>query len=386
MPSLSVVRKFALLAGILVLLQSNAQESDTDTEQQLTQIAQELNERQNWIGQANREIQSLQDEIQTADQHIAQAAKHIVELKSSISEVEERITEQEKREDEVNGVISDLSASVGLHMNLAYRLQRHHWLRPFFEQDNSAKRDRLMRYHRYFVNASTESIDEFGSLLAEQQEVTTAMRKDRELLSAQHDEWITQQEHYDRDSRRRHDQISLLDEEIQKAQGEVDKLLEDRQRLETLLSEIDSLPQSPVEQVEDEQSTATQGELAWPVEGTVLVNFGDSRADGRLTWEGVHIAADTGTDVIAVAQGDVVFADWLRGFGMMIVLDHGGDVVTIYGNCETLFAKVGENVEAGEVIASVGQSGGQSVPGLYFEVRTDDISVDPLEWIKQRED
>lgn len=125
-----------------------------------------------------------------------------------------------------------------------------------------------------------------------------------------------------------------------------------------------------------------QGRLPAPLRGELIGRFGAPRAGGGTSWKGVFIRADVGTEVRAVAAGEVVFADWLRGFGNLVVVDHGGEFLTIYGNNDALLRTNGERVASGEVLARVGSSGGGGESGLYFEVRRQGQALDPLKWIR----
>lgn len=125
-----------------------------------------------------------------------------------------------------------------------------------------------------------------------------------------------------------------------------------------------------------------QGRMRFPVRGELIGRFGAPRAEGGTRWRGVFIRAESGAEVVAVAGGEVVFADWLRGYGNLIIVDHGGDYMTIYGHNDALLADVGENVTAGRALASVGASGSVQESGLYFEIRHRGQPVDPLKWVR----
>ena len=124
-----------------------------------------------------------------------------------------------------------------------------------------------------------------------------------------------------------------------------------------------------------------KGNLPWPVTGQLAHKFGSARTE--VTWDGVLIDANEGMDVKAVSRGKVIFAEWLRGYGLMMILDHGRGYSTLYAFNQSLYRKTGDSVEAGEVIASVGQSGGRSKAGLYFGIRNKGVPIDPLEWCRR---
>jgi murein hydrolase activator len=124
-----------------------------------------------------------------------------------------------------------------------------------------------------------------------------------------------------------------------------------------------------------------RGRLIQPVKGTVSGRFGARRDDGQSIWKGLFIRADDGADVRAVAAGVVVFADWLRGYGNLLIIDHDDDFLSVYGNNQTLLADVGQKVSAGKAVATVGASGGQAESGLYFELRHRGQAFDPGKWL-----
>ncbi|QDF98230.1 peptidase M23 [Azoarcus sp. DD4] len=125
-----------------------------------------------------------------------------------------------------------------------------------------------------------------------------------------------------------------------------------------------------------------RGQLRFPVRGELIGRFGAPRAEGGTTWKGVFIRAASGAEVRAVAAGEVVFSDWLRGYGNLLILDHGGDYLSVYGNNDALLKEVGDAVSGGDALASVGSSGGGPEAGLYFEIRHQGRPVDPLQWVR----
>lgn len=127
---------------------------------------------------------------------------------------------------------------------------------------------------------------------------------------------------------------------------------------------------------------STRGKLRLPVRGDIVGRFGQARADSKMTWKGIFIGAPHGSEVKAIAAGRVVFADWLRGFGNLLIVDHGDQYLSIYGGNETMYKQAGQTVNAGEAIATVGSTGGAEKPGLYFELRHRGEPFDPLGWVR----
>jgi len=175
--------------------------------------------------------------------------------------------------------------------------------------------------------------------------------------------------------------ISDLDQQLRSSNQQLRRARSEARTLENLLREIERqiarnqkgpavVPGKPL------------GKGRWPVKGSLLADFGQSRAGGQMRWDGVLISAPAGSDVIAVRNGRVVYADWLPGLGQLLVIDHGGGYLSLYGHNQDLVHQVGEQVAAGEVIAHVGDTGGQPRPALYFEVRRNGQPLNPHQWVK----
>jgi len=165
---------------------------------------------------------------------------------------------------------------------------------------------------------------------------------------------------------------------------DVGVFLIDRPRHEQLIADLrKALESVPV--AKKAPFEPLRGKLPWPVQqGKVLARFGQPRAGGSLRWQGMLIGTDRGARVRAPFEGRVVYADWLPGMGLMLVLDHGGGYLSLYGHNEEVFRKVGDAVAAGDVIGSVGDSGGHNQPALYFEVRRGREPVNPENWLQRR--
>ncbi|MEM9621863.1 MAG: peptidoglycan DD-metalloendopeptidase family protein, partial [Pseudomonadota bacterium] len=173
--------------------------------------------------------------------------------------------------------------------------------------------------------------------------------------------------------------INQLDAETESKSDEYKRLESDRDRLEQLLAEL----RRRANALDGSAFVAAKGTLPMPSQGSVRHAFGSRRADGRLRWHGVDINAPQGTAVNAVFRGRVIFSDWLRGFGLLTILDHGSGYMTLYGHADSLTKKEGDWVESGEMIARAGNSGGRSETGVYFEVRHKGKPQDPINWINR---
>ena len=266
---------------------------------------------------------------------------------------------------------------------VTYLLGRQERLKLLFSQESPSRLGRMLVYHDYLntarstrVHAVTSNIDTLAQLLSEADEAALTLL---ELEQAQ--EGVLERLENAREEREL--MLARMDEAIQRSSGQVDWLEEEAQRLSELVAKIQDRLEVFSESEEPSFSNI-KGSLDWPVVGPLLRDYGQPRAGGDLTWNGVLLQAPLGASVNAVYYGRVVYADWLPGLGLLIIIDHGGDYMSLYGHNETILTELGAQVSSGETIALTGQSGGQAQPALYFEIRYSGEPVNPHSWIEAR--
>src|SRR5690606_34075729 len=181
---------------------------------------------------------------------------------------------------------------------------------------------------------------------------------------------------------RRAQLLAALNRQLSAQQDEIERLRADERRLQRLLQELRTvLPEAELPSPgPQERFGALNGRLPLPLAGRIAAGYGEPKGIGDLTWRGIFIAAREGDPVRAVARGRVAFADWLRGFGLLLILDHGDGYMTLYGHNQALHRRTGDWVEAGETIAAAGNTGGAPAMGVYFEIRQNGVPHDPLQW------
>jgi septal ring factor EnvC (AmiA/AmiB activator) len=197
----------------------------------------------------------------------------------------------------------------------------------------------------------------------------------------------------EREKRARGQVLTRVSRDVRRQRQEIGTLKRDETRLSRLVDSLAKLVARPksaprvrnerVPQASEGDSPFLElkGRLNLPVRGELTNRFGSPRADGGVVWKGLFISARAGEEVRAVADGRVVFADWLRGFGNLLIVDHGAAYMSLYGNNEALYKRVGDAIRGGEPVAAVGASGGNADSGLYFELRHQGRPLDPLDWV-----
>jgi septal ring factor EnvC (AmiA/AmiB activator) len=198
--------------------------------------------------------------------------------------------------------------------------------------------------------------------------------------------------------------LKKLSKKIAAQRGEIKKLKRDEKRLSNLVKKLAAISKkrtkktskkrkskiiaknraTPDNRYAGKKFASLKGILKLPVRGEVMNRYGKARPDSGVLWKGLFIRAKEGADVKSVASGRVVFAEWMRGFGNLIIVDHGSGYMSLYGNNQSVLKDVGQEVRGGDTIASVGNSGGNTSHGVYYELRRKSITFDPLKWSKVR--
>ena len=380
----------AALASCLALGAVSEQGEDTDAERQLGDIVDRLNALDTWLGDADRRIAEQQQELATADRRIDDYAREIRELAQQQESAEVGIAEIERERNGLETVRDRQAERIAGHVRDAWRFPRRDLLRTLLNEEDPDEFDRMVRYHGYFARARADALEDYRATLeALSRNADDAARQRLSVAQAKVSADDRRKSLVEGQSARKL-AIDRLQAEVTDRTAERERLQRDRDRLEAPLDAIadrraaeepSAAPLPP--ELFGLELVESRGELPWPIEGEIVSRFGDSRAGGRMRWEGVYFRSPPGTEVTAVANGMVVFAEWLRGFGLLTIIDHGDGHLSLYGHSDALYKKEGDWVSGGEAIASAGQSGGRSDIGVYFEVRANGKPTDPLTWLRR---
>lgn len=265
----------------------------------------------------------------------------------------------------------------------SYMIGRQEYLKLLLNQENPAAIGRTLTYYDYFHKARSHHIDEAVVTIKKLEALTLQVKvKTDELENSRKQQKVEKQKLED-DFIDRSIVIKKMDKEIASQGNRMKKFVANEKLLQELLTEIRNIMPSMLTEIDKRETFGKRrGRLRWPVRGKVKRLFGKSRQAANLKWNGVLIPSQEGKDVKAVSHGRVAYADWLRGYGMLVIIDHGDGYMTLYGYNQALYKETGDWVEEGEVIASVGRSGGQKKSGLYFEVRVKGQPSNPVKWCR----
>jgi septal ring factor EnvC (AmiA/AmiB activator) len=370
----------ALFAALVAAPIPAAEDQRADTRKALQSVVKRLNALDVWFSDAEEQRVRWLSDVLAKDKEVASVSDAVDKARTALADVITSLRELEIEHRALQAQRNVQATKISEHLASAYRLNGQDFVKLLLNQESPDTFDRMMRYHRYFSDARVSTLQEYQTTLDELDRNQVALEQSVSEQQTRQTELAARQSALVKERDQRKALIAELDAEREGKTTERDRLAADRQRLEQLLAEL----MRRASEIDGSQFLARKGSLPWPLRGPLRSTFGRPRADGRLVWHGMVVAADEGSPVKAVFRGRVIFADWLRGFGLLTIIDHGSGFMTLYGHADSLTKTVGELVESGEVVARAGRSGGQTASGLYFEVRQKGAARDPLGWLAKR--
>jgi len=365
-----------------------------------TQQNAELNELRSKIEQLQKELEKSEeykseaaDALRKSERAISKANRRLFELANERKSINTRIRQLEIKAARLEKRIDSERESLARLIHRQYLAGQPESLRLMLNRQNANETARQLHYFGYVSKARAELIGALRSSLDELSDLTQAVQAESARLQKLEKEESGQKKALEKQKRARKKVLSKASSDIALQRNQISKLKRDEQRLTALIKKLAAEAEKRRQQARLKNQSLPdasannsafrklKGKLRLPVIGELTNRFGRPRKDSGLSWKGLFIAAKEGGVVKAIAPGQVVYADWLRGFGNLLILDHGSGYMSLYGNNESLFRQVGDRLGAGETIASVGNSGGNPDSGLYFELRHKGKPFDPLPWV-----
>ena len=352
-------------------------------EQELEEVRDRISDLKKSMDRSARDRDRLTDDLQEAEVAIA-------EKRLRLKDIERDRDYSAKRLQELGAAIADREAELAIEsdhlaaqVRAAYMSGSQEKIKLLLNQRDPAMLGRMMAYYRYLNDYRADNIGAVSAkireLAAMHSEVAAAEARLADLAktrSAELGKLATAQQE-------RQMLLASLKDRMAAEGREIERLAAQEKDLARLIAELTSiLSDYPI--TSEEPFSEHRGRLTWPVAGTLLRDFGQPRVGGELKWNGVVLAAQRGREVRSVYHGRVAFADWLAGMGLLVIVDHGEGYMTLYGYNETILKNAGDWVAPGDVLATVGDSGGQAEPGLYFEIRRGTEPLNPRRWVTRR--
>lgn len=319
------------------------------------------------------ELEQLERQIGT----LAAGLRDLMRRQQALQQQHETlIAEKRERARELESIRRQLAALV----RGAYFAGREERLKLLLNQEDPALISRILAYHDYLARARVRKLEQVRRHLDEVERLSSDIQRQQYQLQQLAGEQLEKKRMLEARNRERKSVLARLQRQLRDQGERLQRMKEDEQRLARLIEQAQralSVLQLP----ERQKFAQRRGKLSWPLKGRLLVLFGADKI-GDLRWDGVIIKAPEGREVRAIHSGRVAYADWLRGYGLLIILDHGDGYMSLYGHNQGLFKETGDWVNAGEVIGLAGRSGGIREAGIYFGIRHKGEAVDPVRWCR----
>jgi septal ring factor EnvC (AmiA/AmiB activator) len=352
-------------------------------EQELEEVRERISSLKKSMDESSATRDRLTRQLQEAEVEIAEKRTRLKDLERERDYAARRRDELDARLASREAELDEEAAELAEQVRAAYMSGSQERIKLLLNQRDPATLGRLMAYYGYLNDYRGANIDKVTQAIRElarlRSEVAAEEARIAELARARYDE-LTR---LNSAQERRQQLLEDLQQRLASEGREVERLAAQEKDLSRLIAELTTiLSDYPINS--EDPFSEHKGRLTWPVAGTLLHDFGQPRASGGLKWNGVVLAAPRGREVRSVYHGRVVFADWLAGLGLLVIVDHGDSYMTLYGYNETIIKDAGDWVAPGDVIATVGDSGGRSESSLYFELRRGTQPLNPRQWVTRR--
>jgi septal ring factor EnvC (AmiA/AmiB activator) len=325
---------------------------------------------------------ALSTQLKNADLAIQSARERLANVRARRIATEKKLVELRAEHSRTERAIAAERNVLTGELQVAYINGRQEQLKLLLNQGDPAQLARMMTYYGYLGRARAARITAISEHLAHLDLVTENIAAETEKLKALEEDNEREVAALAGARERRAQTLAQVQSRIKTRNDQLAKLQRDARALEKLIDELRrAIEEFP--ELAEQPFQRVRGKLPWPVKGKVLARFGQTRAGGPLKWQGMVIGARRGAQVRSPYHGRVVYADWLPGLGMLVVLDHGGGYMSLYGHNEQLYRRVGDRVRPGDVLAAVGEVAGVGQPGLYLEIRKGKQTVDPAGWLSK---
>lgn len=352
-----------------------------DQQEEMKKLQENIAKLQKELKEVQGTRAELQQDLQKSESEMGELLKKIDRIQREFKEQNQQLEKLNQEREQLQDARRQQQNQVAEQVQVAYRMGQQSQLKLLLNQESPERLTRMLAYHQRIFSAHSEKLQAYLETLNQLDilepqifEKRSALETSQETLNQQHEQLKQQQ-------RQRQQILAGINKTIKSKGGELSQLQEDRQRLQKLLQEVERTVARVPLPASGEAFSKRRGRLPWPTQGKIVARFGSARAGGQMQWSGVLIAAAAGHPVVAVHHGRVVFADYFRGHGLLVIIDHGEGYLSLYAHNQSLFKATGDWVQAGDAIANVGSSGGQEQPGLYFEIRHQGKPTDPGPWL-----
>lgn len=377
-----LIRWTAILLTVVCASDLHAQ-SQTETEAKLKALRETMAQLKTELDKIKSNRSELLSELEGSESKMGELNKKVKALQETLKKKQSELQQLRDKKEDALELKSSQQSAVSQALRSAYQFGQQSHIKLLINQQDPASASRHLKYLDYIVRSRNEKIEAFKETVNTLAELEPAIadavykiERDKNAIEEKRDSIKSTQ-----DERRR--TLKLIEKSIANADAKLKALEKDRDNLRRLVERVVEATDNLELAISDKPFSSLKGRLPWPTRGRLLKSFGSTKVAGKLNWQGMLIKAEEGEAVRAIHSGRVVFSDYLRGYGLLIIVDHGSGFMSLYAHNQSLYKSFGEWVSANEQIATVGNSGGQELASLYFELRYKGKPTNPKAWLSR---
>lgn len=348
--------------------------------QQLEQIRKNITTLKQDLGSDKKQLQQYQSELKQTEKKIASLSRKQRQTKTELGKQQKAQQKLISETRELRHKLNSQQHSLSQQIRAGYSAGQQQALKMLLNQTDPGAAGRTITYYGYFTRAQIYAVEATELNIKQLSNAENRLQQSRTRLEKLQTKQQQQAQELHQQQAQRKILLSKLNREISSKEQQLNKLLEDEKALSKLLRDLE--PQIPAAPKDFSNLGKLKGKLSWPTKGRIQNRYGQSRNQGRLKWQGITISGKDGQDIRAIAPGQVIFADWIRGYGLMLIVDHGNGYMSLYGHNQSLYKDVGDVVAGNEIVAALGNSGGNNTNSLYFEMRHKGKPINPETWCR----
>jgi septal ring factor EnvC (AmiA/AmiB activator) len=382
-PKVAALHKVVLCVSLTVLLLLPPNVSAADQKQlELERLQLTITELQKNLTTQSEQQANLEADLKRVETEAGQINASIREFTNNIKIAEKQLVTKQKQKSSLQKNIDAQSGAIIEQLRSAQKIGDQEPIKLLLNQEDPQKIARMFKYYDYFLEARSTKIDEYLVNVTALTDIIQSINSNKLDLIAAKDALFANQQNLKTSITQRENTLEKLRLAVDDDQQKLSKLQRQRRELEALLNAVEAAVADLVLPTNALPFTSRKGQLQWPTKGKLAQKFG-ARRSGPVRWQGWLINVKAGAAVQSVHQGRVVFSNYLRGFGLMLIIDHGDGYMTLYGHNQELLKDTGDWVRTNETIARTGNTGGLSTPALYFEIRSQGQPTNPKMWLQK---
>ena len=372
-----------LLAAFIGLGLSLSALADNHQQQELKKLKTSISTLEKKLRNQRKEKNSLQQQLETTERDIRDLNKKNRNIGKKITENERNLSLLKSKKTNLEQRIENQRSTIAQQIQAAYKTGNEEPVKLLLNQENPEQLSRILKYYDYLLEARSKKIDQFTADIESLKITLSKIESIKASLADSRKELEKDQQKLARNLSKRKTTLNKLSQSLQSNNQQLNQYKKQRNELETVIKTVEKAARA-IAPAQDYPSFAlSKGKLNWPVRGKLKASFGSKRSE-YLRWQGLLISAKEGANIQSVHHGRVVFSDYLRGFGLLVIIDHGDGYMSLYAHNKELLKETGDWVQSGEITARAGNTGGLTHTALYFEVRENGKPVNPRIWLSKR--